>query len=180
MEMAAHEGLETLTVGELNVEAAAVTFDAAEGIQLVPVSLVVDRTEMPPVDLIAIARTGFDAYERARRVLDLPQTRQVFLQYGSPAFVTKRLYSLCNDDGTGTRALIKELPDHRFEGIQFAGTRFPDGRLRNRALQVLPDRFPGDVKLPADLTPGKLLFMGHPVNGLDRFGIHHHRMHLLV
>ena len=180
MDMASYEGLEALIMSELDIEPPAMTFDAAEGVQLAPVSLIIERTEMPPVNLKAIPGTGFDTHERARWLLNPPQTRHVFLQNGPPAVIAKRPYSLCDDDGTGTRALIKEFPDNRFEGIQFARARFPDSRFRSRVLQVLYYRFPSNVKLSADLTMGKLLFVGHPVNGFDRFGIHHHRRRLQV
>jgi len=63
MDMTAYEGLEALTVGELHVQPPAVTLDAAEGVQLAPVSLLIECTEMPQVNLKAIPGTGFDAHE---------------------------------------------------------------------------------------------------------------------
>jgi len=113
-------------------------------------------------------------------MLNPSQTRYVLLQNRPPAVIAKRPYSLCNNDRTGRWALIDEFPDNRFEGIQFAGARLPDSRLWRWILQILYYGFPSNMKLSADLTLGKLLFVDHSVKGVNRLGIHHHRVHLLV
>jgi hypothetical protein len=64
-----------------------------------------------------VSGTGFGSNEPTRRLQNPSQTRCVFLKDGPPAVITKRPYSLCNDDGTGARALIEQFPDHRFEGM---------------------------------------------------------------
>ena len=51
MDVTADEGLKALAVGELDIEPAAVAFNAAEGIELALVPLIVDGAEMSPVDL---------------------------------------------------------------------------------------------------------------------------------
>ena len=129
---------------------------------------------MTPVDLEAVARTGFDAHVGSCRLLGPADNRQVLLENGSPANVSGGPYSLGNDLGTGTRALLEEFPDQRLEGIQFAAARLADDRHRKRFVQVLPDGFAGYVKLTRDLPDRKLLFVAHPVDGFDCFGIHHH------
>jgi hypothetical protein len=53
--VAAHEGFETLAVGELDVEHPAVGLDQAEGIELALITLVIERVEVAPVDLEALA-----------------------------------------------------------------------------------------------------------------------------
>jgi hypothetical protein len=50
MDMAAHESLEALAVGELYVEFATVALDQAEGIELAGMALVQEPSEMAPVD----------------------------------------------------------------------------------------------------------------------------------
>jgi len=54
--MAPHEGLEALTVRELGVHHAAMAFHQREGVQLALVAGVVERAEVPPVDLETISR----------------------------------------------------------------------------------------------------------------------------
>ena len=51
MDMTADEGLKALAVGKLDIEPAAMAFNAAEGIELALVSLIVDGAKMSPVDL---------------------------------------------------------------------------------------------------------------------------------
>jgi hypothetical protein len=58
----AHEGLETLTVGKLDKQFAAVTFHQAEGIELARVTLVEKCTEVTPVDLEAFTRPWLHAH----------------------------------------------------------------------------------------------------------------------
>jgi len=54
MEVATDEGLEALTVGELDVEHSTVALDQAEGIELPLITLIVEGSEMAPVDLEAL------------------------------------------------------------------------------------------------------------------------------
>ena len=139
MDMTADEGLKALAVGKLDIKPAAVAFNAAEGVELALVPLIIDRAEMTPVDLKAIAGTGFDAHISAWRDPDLAQSRHVFLENGPAAGVAERPYALPDNDGTGPGPLIQQFPDYRFEGIQLAVTWFPDGSLRERIVQVFLD-----------------------------------------
>jgi hypothetical protein len=62
MDVTADEGFKALAVRELDIKPAAVAFDAAEGVELTPVSLIVDRmvdrAKMSPVYLKAILVFG--------------------------------------------------------------------------------------------------------------------------
>src|SRR5688572_26699402 len=107
MDVTADEGFKALAVCELDIKPAAVAFDAAEGVELTLVSLIVDRAEMPPVDLKAISGAGFHAHIGTRWLLDPAQSRHIFLENRSPAGIAKRPYSLRNNDGAGTWALIQ-------------------------------------------------------------------------
>ncbi len=52
--MATHDGLEALAVSELDIEHPAVTLDETEGVKLALVALVVEGSEVAPVDLEAL------------------------------------------------------------------------------------------------------------------------------
>jgi len=54
MKMAAKECFQVLTVGKLEIEPPTVTFHAAKGIESPFVTLVVDPSEMPPINLETI------------------------------------------------------------------------------------------------------------------------------
>ncbi len=55
MLVATQKDLETLTVRELQVETAAVTFEQAKGVELALIALVIERVEVAPVDLKALS-----------------------------------------------------------------------------------------------------------------------------
>jgi hypothetical protein len=107
---------------------------------------------MTPVDLKAIAGAGFDPHISAWWIPNLAQSSHVFLENRLAARVTKRLYALPNDNGTGPRPLIQQFPDYRLKGIQFAATRFPYSSFCKRISQVLPDGSAADMKLAGNLT----------------------------
>ena len=61
MQVAAHEGFETLAMGELNVEFAAVAFHQAECVKLARCAGIVQRAEVAPIDVEAVARRRLHA-----------------------------------------------------------------------------------------------------------------------
>ena len=65
MDVASHEGLETLAVGELQIRHPAVPIDQREGIQFALVALVVERAEVAPVHLETFAGLGLHPHEGA-------------------------------------------------------------------------------------------------------------------
>src|ERR1019366_9158772 len=65
MHVAACEGFETLAMGELQVLHAAVRVDKREGVEFTEIALVVERSEVTPIDLEAFAGFGFHADEGA-------------------------------------------------------------------------------------------------------------------
>jgi hypothetical protein len=174
MDVTADEGLKTLAVGELYIEPAAVAFNAAEGIELPFVSLVVKRTEVSPVDLETISGTGFDTHIGTWRFQGPAHHPDIFLENGPPAGVTERPYSLGNDNGTGAWTLFQEFPDNRLEGIQFAVAGFAGDRLWQGTGQVLSYRLAGYMKLDGYLPDRQSLLVTHPVDGFDCLGMHHH------
>jgi hypothetical protein len=107
MDVTADEGLKALAVGKLDIKLAAMAFDAAEGIELALVPLIINRTEMPPIDLKTISGTGFDTHIGTRRNPDLAQRRHIFLENRPAAGVAERLYALPDNDGTGSGPLIQ-------------------------------------------------------------------------
>ena len=65
MHVAADEGLETLTVGELQVQHAAVRFDQGESIEFALVAGVIEHAEVSPIDFEALAWRRFHAQKGA-------------------------------------------------------------------------------------------------------------------
>ena len=61
MDVAADEGLEALTVRELQIHLAAVAFDQAKGVKLARGAVVNQRAEVAPVDIEPFARAGLHA-----------------------------------------------------------------------------------------------------------------------
>jgi hypothetical protein len=161
-------------VGELDIKPAAVAFDAAESIELALVSLVVKRTEVSPVDLETISGTGFDTHIGTWRLQGPAHKPDIFLQNRPPAGIAERTYSLGNDNRAGAGTLFQEFPDNRLEGIQFAVARFASDQLRERTVQILTYGVAGYMKLNGYLPDRKSLFVTHPVDGFDCFGMHHH------
>jgi len=77
MDVAAHEGLKRLTVRKLDIEPAAVAFDQAESVQLAFISLILQHTEVAPIDLEAVAGAGFNTNECARNADNLAERFQI-------------------------------------------------------------------------------------------------------
>src|SRR5260370_14075548 len=63
--VATYEGFEALAVRELDVHHAAVTFHQREGVQLARITGIVERAEVPPIDLEAISGRRFHAHVSA-------------------------------------------------------------------------------------------------------------------
>src|SRR5579872_5916260 len=75
MDVTTHEGFETLAMGKLQVQFAAVAFHQTEGIELARVAVVLQRAEVAPVDLETLSGRRFHAhvgplraYRRSSRV----------------------------------------------------------------------------------------------------------------
>jgi hypothetical protein len=66
VDMASDEGFEALAVSKLDIHHSAMTLDQGEGVQLAGIALVMERSEVAPVDFETIAGQGFHAHERAR------------------------------------------------------------------------------------------------------------------
>jgi hypothetical protein len=89
MNVTADKGLKALAMSKLDVKTAAVAFNAAEGIELALIPLVIDRAKMTPVNLKALAGAGFDPQIGAGRIPDLAQSSHVFLENRPAARVAK-------------------------------------------------------------------------------------------
>ena len=109
MLVATREGFETLAVGELDVEHPAVGLDQAEGIELAFIALIVERVEVAPVDLEALAGAGFHAHEGARGRAGGTHALQVPVQDGVPAGITRRSQALQDDDSRGVGVLLQAV-----------------------------------------------------------------------
>src|ERR1700745_4163270 len=101
MLVTADEVLEALAMGELDKEHPAVGFDQAEGVELALVALIIERTEVAPVDLEALAGAGLHAHEGRRGRTEHAHLLQVIAQDGVAAGITGRLEALEDDDAWG-------------------------------------------------------------------------------
>ena len=128
MLMATHKGFETLAVSELDVEHAAVGLDQAEGVEFALVALIIERIEVAPVDLEALAGGGFHAHEGTRSRAGGTHAPQVAAQDGVPAGIASRAQALQDDDPRGVRVLFQQFTDERLESIELAGTRTMPGK----------------------------------------------------
>jgi len=124
--VAAQEGFEILAVGELDVEHPAVGFDQAEGIELAFITLIIERPEVAPVDLEALAGTGFHAQEGAGCQVGNSHSLQVIAQDGVTAGIPCGLQALEDDGARGVRVLLEQFAHERLEGIELAGARTAD------------------------------------------------------
>lgn len=61
MQVAAHKGLESLTVGELQIQHPAVSLDQGEGVELALVASIIERAEVAPIDLETLTRRWLHA-----------------------------------------------------------------------------------------------------------------------
>ena len=90
MQVATDESLETLTMGELDEEHPAVSFDQTEGIEVALVAGIVQRAEVAPVDLEALSGSGLHAHEGAGRMRRALQLADVISQNGNSTIVPER------------------------------------------------------------------------------------------
>ncbi len=127
--MAADESLEALAVSELDIEHPALALHQAEGIELALVALVIEDTEVAPVDFEALAGPRFHAHEGAGRRDLRPQPADVIAQDSDAAFITEGLDALQKDDGAGTGVPLEQLGEGEFEGVELAGSRTQGGCL---------------------------------------------------
>src|SRR5450759_1218165 len=89
MDVATHEGLKTLAVGELQIRHPAMPIDLREGIQFALIALVVESTEMAPVHLEAFAGIGLHAHERAPEMRPRAHLVDVVTQDGVAAVIAE-------------------------------------------------------------------------------------------
>src|SRR5208337_4389667 len=170
--VAAHEGFETLAVGELDIEHAAVGLDEAEGVELAFITLIVERVKVAPIDLEALAGSGFHAHEGARGREGGPHALQVAVQDGVPAGITRRTQALQDDDPRGLRVLFQEFGDERLESIELAGARTMDRQGRGRC-QILFDGAGSQVELAGDATRRPMLAPRETMNFIDLINLEH-------
>jgi hypothetical protein len=94
MHMAAHEGLETLAMRELQVHLAAVAFHQAEGVQLARRPVVAQGAEVSPIDVEAFARGWLHAHVSPAQHIVLTHGLQIVFEDRDAAVIAKRLQTL--------------------------------------------------------------------------------------
>jgi hypothetical protein len=151
MLVAACESLIALAVGELQIQTPAVTLDQAKRIQLALVALVVERSEVAPIDLKALARFDLDPQESARSRQLLALGSDILVQNGSAAAVTQRRDPLAEDHTTGRGILAEQICEGLFVGIEFAGTLGSAARSERR-VEILLDGPASHVEMTSDFA----------------------------
>ncbi len=154
VDMTAHERLEALAVGELQIQLAAVTFHQTEGVEFSRMPLIGKRVEVSPVDLEAFSRSRLHAHVGARGTGLCTHPVQVLFQNAQTTAEAERPESLCDHRGTDMRILLKELGDGGLEGIQLTRALTGSGGLR-RCDDVFGDGSAPDVQMTGDLRTGQ-------------------------
>lgn len=121
VQVAANESLETLAVGELDIEFAAVTFHQAKGVELARRAGVVQRPEVAPVDVETLAGSGLHTHVRTPSRGALAQSPQIVLHDGHAAVEALSPQPLLDQDNAERGVLLEQFRDRRLERIQFAG-----------------------------------------------------------
>ncbi len=171
VEVAADEGLETLAMRELHVQHAAVALYQREGVQLALVALIVERTEMAPVDLEAIPGRQLDPH------IGPPggsgaHLAQVLLEDGDAAVVALGPQALQDHDRAGFRVLLQRGGDGGFEGVEFAWARAAD-RGRRWPEQIAGYGAAVEMEVARDPAERPLLVEMQAMNGVDLLGRQH-------
>ena len=166
VEVAAHEGLEALTVGELYVELAAVALDQAEGIEFARMALVQQRAEVAPVDFKAFPGRRFHAYVGTLGRDLASRGVQMLFQDAHAAVEPERTEPLRDHHGAGGRVLGEPFGDGWLKRVQLAGP-LPCRRPWRRRLQVLGQRAAADMQMPGDLARRPVLGPVQAMNGID-------------
>jgi len=172
VEMTANESFETLTVGELHGQLAAVTFHQAEGIELARLTTVEQGAEVSPLDFEALAGRRLQAQESAAHGRVRPQGMEIILQDGDAALEAEGAQALQDDDGAGFRVLLEQFSDGWLEGIELAGTLTANSG-GCRGSQVLRQGSAADVEVTGDLAHGPVLGPVQAMNRMDLLGGQH-------
>jgi hypothetical protein len=153
-------------VCELDIHHAAVAFHQGEGVQLARIAGLVERAEVPPVDLEAISGRRFHADVSAARGRLGADLVQMVLQNGDAAVEAAPAQSLENHDGTGVGVLLQQFTDGGVKRLQLAGSLRPGTRLR-RLDEIFGHCAPVQVQVARDLSQRPLLVPVKAVNFVD-------------
>jgi hypothetical protein len=149
VDMTANERFKPLTVGDFQIQLAAVTFHQTEGVKFSHMPLLGKRVEVSPVDFEAFSRPRFHAHVGAWGVGLRAHPMQVLFQNAQTTAEAKRKESLSDHRGTDMRILLKELGDGGLEGIQLARALTGSGSLRRRH-EIFDDGSAPDVQMTGD------------------------------
>jgi hypothetical protein len=98
-----------------------VRVDEREGVEFTEIALVIERSEVTPIDLEAFAGVGLHADEGAWKAQLRTRLVEVFAQNAVTAGIAERPKPLSNDRGAGGRIFLDQLRDRGFVRIQLAG-----------------------------------------------------------
>jgi len=168
VDMTANERFKALTVGEFQIQLAAVTFHQTEGVKFSRMPLIGKRVEVSPVDFEAFSRSRFHAHVGAWGVGLREHPVQVLFQNAQTTAEAERPESLCDHRGTGLGFLLQELRDGGLEGLQLARALTGSGGLRRRH-EIFDDGSAPDVQMTGDLAHRPVLAM----NFVDLLGAQH-------
>ena len=173
--MAAHKSFKRLAVTKLDIKPAAVAFDQAEGIKLAFVPLIIKHPKVAPIDLEAIAWTGFDTDECTGNMGNHTECFQIAAQNRDLTRKSQRTEPLGYHNGTCLRVSFYELANNRLEVVELALAWFSDFADSGGRTQVLLDRLAGNVQFACDPANRPFFFIPQPVNCADLIWIHDHR-----
>ena len=146
--------------------------DQAEGVKFALVALIIERVEVAPVDLEALAGGGFHAHEGTRSRAGGTHAPQVAAQDGVPAGIASRAQALQDDYPRGVRVLFQQFTDERLESIKLAGARTMHRQGRG-CRQILFNRAGSQVELAGDATRRPMLAPRETMNFVDLITLEH-------
>ena len=120
------------------------------------VAVVVERAEVPPVDVEAIAGLRFHAHVGAARGGLLADCVQIVLQDRDAAVVAERAQSLRSEPALAWGSCCEQFRDGRLEGSSLLAA-VAMARRRRWSVQILGHRAPADVQVARDLAQRPLL-----------------------
>jgi hypothetical protein len=172
MHMAADEGLESLTVGELQVEHAAVRFDQGECIKLALVAGIIEHAEVSPINLEALAWRWLHAQKGSVGFQLRAGGMHIIAQDSVSAAIAEWPQFLFDDSCRHAGVLFQPFGDSGFEGIEFTFA-LSLGGLLGRRIEVLLDGPPTHAQVALDLADRPVLGPVQAMQVVDLIGGEH-------
>lgn len=167
----ADKSFETLAVS-VQVHFAAVAFHQAESVELARSTVVSQSSEVAPVDIEALAGTGFNTDIGATVLGFRAQGAEIVFDDRFAAIIAERAKPLRDDSSVRGRVLFEEVVEGGLKGIELAAAIAP-GRWRSGCVDVFVYGATPEVQVGGDLAQRPLFDGVQPMNGVDLIRVEH-------